>query len=371
MHRGETVQEGSSLWLLGGDLLPNLPETELNMKKLWPLFFVLSLAWTSAGCTRMLAAMGASPPEAEFVTPMVTPLAAFDLSDEIAANYPGVDGSTSALPLQMAIACHHLGVSCEWHEGDFLSPTRRFGPDLNAMLGDGQAERIGAIHHTGTHGAYSRLIAGEAAFILVARAPSVDELQAAQSVGVTLELSPVARDAFVFLVHTENKVENLALEDIRRIYSGAITTWEQVGGRRNPIHTYQRNRNSGSQELMEHLVMRGTPMVESPDMILASMMGPINAISEDTLGIGYSVYFYAEHIFPHQAVKMIAVDGVKPAATTIASGSYPLATEVYAVLRADAAADSPARALLHWLLTDEGQQVVAGSGYVPIRSAVE
>jgi phosphate transport system substrate-binding protein len=117
---------------------------------------------------------------------------------------------------------------------------------------------------------------------------------------------------------------------------------------------------------MEKLVMRGAPMVESPDMILLSMMGPINAISEDPFGIGYSVYFYAGFIYPHERIKMIAIDGVLPTSTNIADRSYPLTTEVYAVLRSDAPQGSMARLLLAWLLTEEGKDAIAASGYVPI-----
>jgi phosphate transport system substrate-binding protein len=200
----------------------------------------------------------------------------------------------------------------------------------------------------------------------VARPPSQDELLAAQLRGVDLEVTPVALDAFVFLVNNENPVEDLTLESVRGIYTGEITQWSELIRTVGEIHTYQRNRNSGSQELMEKLVMHGASMVESPDMILESMMGPINAISEDPLGIGYSVYFYAAFMYPHEMIKMIAIDGVLPTSTNIAARSYPLTTEVYAVIRSDTPQQSMSRLLLGWLLTDEGKEAIAASGYVPI-----
>jgi len=85
------------------------------------------------------------------------------------------------------------------------------------------------------------------------------------------------------------------------------------------------------------------------------------------LGLGYSVYYYANFMFPHQHVKLIDIDGVHPTAENIASGSYPLATEVYVVVREDMAEDSSAVMFRDWLLTDAGQTVVKESGYVPIR----
>ena len=200
----------------------------------------------------------------------------------------------------------------------------------------------------------------------MARAPSEDELQAADDAGITLEVHPVALDAFVFLVNAENPIYDLTLEEIRAIYTGEMTQWSQLGDYEGAIQPYQRNRNSGSQELMESLVMRGRPMIDSPDMMLMSMMGPINAISEDPYGIGYSVYFYATNIFPHEQVKTIAIDGVYPNSENISDHSYPLTTEVYAVVRADTPSQSTARLLLDWLLTEEGQETIAQSGYVPL-----
>jgi len=291
-----------------------------------------------------------------------------DISQITVQNYPRVDGSTSAHPLQIMLACRILRVPCVWYEGDVFDPTRRMIPDPEFIGSAELTERIIGIQHHGTHDGYMNLIHGNADIILVARPPSQDELHAAQLRGVDLEVTPVALDAFVFLVNKENPVEDLTLESIRASYTGEITHWSELGGNGVEIHTYQRNRNSGSQELMEKLVMRGSLMVESTDMILMSMMGPINAISEDPFGIGYSVYFYAAFIYPHERIKMIAIDGVPPTSTNIADRSYPLTTEVFAVIRSDTSEQSMARLFLNWLLTDEGKEAIAASGYVPIQS---
>jgi phosphate transport system substrate-binding protein len=289
-------------------------------------------------------------------------------------SYPSVDGSTSTHPLQVLVACQFLDVPCDWQEPWPFEATRRIGPDLGYEGNPRAVERIFEIRHSGTHGAYVNLIEGETDIILVARLPSEDELQAARDKGVVLDTMAVALDAFVFLVHVDNEVDVLELETIREIYAGGISSWADVmagagqGGEADQeMHPYQRNRNSGSQELMEALVMQGTPMVNAPNMLLESMMGPINAIGSDLLGIGYSVYFYATFINPGEKIKLIGVDGVLPTSETIADRSYPLTTEVYAVIREGAPRKSGAVELCDWLLTREGQTVVERSGYVPVR----
>jgi phosphate transport system substrate-binding protein len=285
----------------------------------------------------------------------------------IVGEYPRVDGSTSAHPLQVLIACTLLDVPCAWTDQSILGPftERRIGPDLFDTLTE-NGETVTSIWHNGTHSAYVKLINKDADFIIVARMPSEDEIRQAGIKAVKLDIRPVALDAFVFLAHVDNPVESLTLDQIRDIYTGEVTEWGELGGM-GQINAYQRNPNSGSQELMEDLVMQGRRMVDAPDMIFPGMMGPINAISSDPQGIGYSVYFYASFMLPDENVKLLGVEGVVPTSETIASREYPLVTEVYAVVRADTAADSSAVMLRDWLLTDEGQETVEESGYVPIR----
>jgi len=280
----------------------------------------------------------------------------------IIRDYPRVDGSTSAHPLQMYVACRLLDVKCDWMEGLFSA--RTIFPNSRSALGEA-VEAVTSIWHNGTHSAYVNLVNKDADLIIVARMPSDDEIREAGRKGVKLDIRPVALDAFVFLAHVDNPVESLTLDQIRGIYTGKTTEWNDLGGM-GGINAYQRNRNSGSQELMDDLVMGGTPMIEAPDMIYESMVGPINAIRDDPLGLGYSVYFYASYMLPDENVKLLGIEGVVPTFETIASQDYSLVTEVYAVVRADMPADNSAVILRDWLLTDSGQEAVEESGYVPI-----
>lgn len=302
---------------------------------------------------------------------VITPSAAYtpgptpDLST-IAQNYPRVDGSTSTHPLQVLTACKLLKVECTWTTPSLLFSTERgIGPDLAASLAK-NGEIVFNIFHTGTHQSYVNLIQNNTDLILVARLPSEDEVKEASQAGVTLDVHPMALDAFVFLAHKDNPVRSLTLEQIRAIYSGKTTEWSALGGT-GEIHAFQRDQNSGSQELMENLVMKGVPMVEASDMIFMGMMGPINAIHDDPLGIGYSVYYYATFMLPDENVKLLGVEGVAPTSETIASREYPLVTEVYAVVRGDMPAGSPAVMLRDWFLTNVGQETIEESGYVRIR----
>ena len=273
-------------------------------------------------------------------------------------NYPRVDGSTSTHPLEVVIAARTLGLAYWWQQ--HFDGTRR--PVL-------ETSELEVVHH-GTHQSYLNLIAGNADLILVARLPSRDELDLAAKRDVALEAQAIALDAFIFLLNARNPVNGLTVEKIQGIYTGRVTNWSELGGLDAEINPYQRNENSGSQELMKRLVMKDLDMIDAPDLILMGMMGPINALTRDREGIGYSVYFFEEFMAPREEIKVCAIDGVLPDPESIAGENYPLTTRVYAVIRTDTGQDSTASRLRNWLSSSQGRTAIKESGYVPVPASV-
>ena len=181
----------------------------------------------------------------------------------------------------------------------------------------------------------------------------------------------IGLDGFVFLVNKENKVDSLTLEQIQKIYTGEITNWSSVGGEDAEIIAYQREANSGSQNLMEKMVMKGLKMKkpENTNLMIGSMSGLIDGIasySNSKNSIGYSIYLYAKEQYIKDNVKFLAINGVKPTDETIANRSYPLTKVVYAVYRKDEAQNSNVKKLVNWLKTEEGKKAVSAGGYVPL-----
>jgi ABC-type phosphate transport system substrate-binding protein len=243
--------------------------------------------------------------------------------------------------------------------------------------------------------------------ILVARKPSRDELATAEKFGFEFDVRPVARDALVFLVHRQNEVNNLSLEQIRSIYLNRRDLpiyWNDFGGKGNSnndnvIHVFERDRNSGSRELLDELVMTDDCLEKAghPDnsilnpllpltpkqrtelrkawdeyrrsrsqIVSHGMMGAFLAIASDTQGISYSVNYYEHFMVGVPQCRVIAVDNVLPSHETIRTKKYPLTADVYVVTLKGIANDSPAAKLRDWLLSEEGQRCVQESGYVPV-----
>lgn len=283
-------------------------------------------------------------------------------------NYPYVDGSTTTIGLQHLIACKLLGYPYGWYDVSaggmmgYLDGAYSIMPSVEPPAG--YWERLGS---TKTHGSFMNVIDGTVDFSITARTMSTSEKEYAIKKGTTLIETPIALDAFIFITHPDNPVKNLSSQQIRDIYTGKITNWNEVGGKDAPINPYRRPQDSGSQELMETLVMKGEQMIDIPNEHNPfSMMGVYHALKEDPNGLCYTVYYYNEFMVRDNIAKMIAVDGVYPNDGTLKDKTYPYTAEVYAVIRSDLASSSMAYKIYELMLTDDGKRIVAESGYVPV-----
>ena len=263
------------------------------------------------------------------------------------AEFPKVDGATAMLPMVGEITKAVLGFT-EAQAQKYL--------DENTQ---GKSAKV-----------YASLINKEKDLIFVSE-PSDDILRQAQNAGVEFDNTGIGLDGFVFLINKNNPVESLTLEQIRDIYTGKITNWKDVGGEDAEIFPYQREQNSGSQNLMEKMVMKGEKMApaKSSDMQIESMSGLIDSVANgdnSRYSIGYSIYLYAKEQYVKDSVKFVKINGVSATDENITNKTYPLTKIVYAVTRKDVPQESSARKLIKWLLTPAGQKVVEAGGYVKL-----
>ncbi|MCL2493363.1 MAG: substrate-binding domain-containing protein [Clostridiales bacterium] len=249
-----------------------------------------------------------------------------------------IDGSTATIPLSEAV--------------------------LKKLYGSSE----GLVQNT-TDIAYWYLINKDKDVIFVTE-PSKEELASAADAGVELEVVPVVKDALVFLANSKNPVKGLTQNQIRDIYTGKITNWREAGGADTAIVPFQRPVGSGSQTLFLSLAMKGAEPMNAPSEIRPStMVGLIDQVANydnKADAIGYSVFYYASEMYQRNEVKLLSIDNVMPTKETIAKGSYPYLTYYYAVFRKDEPKDSSVRALVNWMLSNEGQRVAAAAGYVPL-----
>jgi phosphate transport system substrate-binding protein len=281
-------------------------------------------------------------------------------------NFPRMDGSTSTKPLNALIACKLLGFRYKWMPGVVgewsLWPVQT---DIPEGYSDFFFERIKVFQ---THGAFINLIDNNTDIILTHRTLSPDEQAYAQKVGVTLIETPIALDAFVFVVNSQNPVKSLTVSQVQDIYSGKITNWQQVGGNDEIMNAFTRPRNSGSEEIMRSLVMNGLEIADLPEInAIASMAGVFPEMKYYTNAMCYTFNFYKDVMVKvsDEDVPKIKINGVFPNENTIKNKTYPFVAQVYVAIRSDLDKNSMAYKLYELLQTKAGKKIIAESGYIP------
>jgi len=262
-------------------------------------------------------------------------------------NFPRMDGSTSTAPLAEAVAAVLLGEpreSVAALASDFSRTTQSFRNLANGLCD-----------------------------ILIVSEPAPEVFDELKTMGFEIEMAPIALDALVFVVNSDNPIDSLTHQQLKDIYTGKITNWSKVGGNDIEIVPFQRNAEAGSQVLMEKLVMDGQNMTEAPTQSfmvafgMGEMITAMKGFDGSANAIGYTVFFFAEDMGMAEGLKILAIDGVSPNTETIRSGEYPFLNPYYVVIGANEAENSPARIMWTWLQTSDGQKLVALEGYVSIR----
>ena len=249
----------------------------------------------------------------------------------LTGELPVLDGAAALLPVYASVfSSLYPEDACAFSDGSYTPESR--------------------MQYRNTRGAYQAIVDGDADLIFCAK-PSREQLDYAAGKGVELELVPIGREAFVFLVNEKNPVDNLSQQQIRDIYAGKITNWKQVGGANRLISPLQRNEGSGSQTQFLAF-MNGTTTAHSPFAFLGA-------------SIGFSFRYYVSGITQVEGIKLLEVDGMAPSVENIQSGAYPLTAEFYAVYRKGEENENVQR-ILDFLLSEKGQQIIEQSGYVPL-----
>ncbi len=286
-------------------------------------------------------------------------------------EFPRLDCSTSTQPLSVILTAKVLGFPYKWWQDQAVTQVWYVSIDWDkTSLTVSQRELLEKkLNCSTTHGSYVNLLDNKVDLIITSREISRGEQVYATSKGVKLISRPIGKDGFAFIVNKNSPITSLTVKQIQDIYTGKLLNWKEVGGNDQEIHPYIRNANSGSQEKMEMMVMKGLTIVGKPGMQTGTMAGPFYEIRRDVNGIAYTPFYYYNIMMREQDyAKTIGVEGIHPNKETINSGAYPFVSEIYASIRSDVPHDSFTYKLFEYLTQSGAQSIVEESGYVPLSS---
>ena len=262
----------------------------------------------------------------------------FEDGDEL----PVLDGAAALVPVYASVIDNCYPEGCVTYEGGKFSDDNYYGENF---------ANDSVMQYQNTIRGFDALVDGTVDLFFTAH-PSAEQMRSAEEKGVELEIVPVGMEAFVFFVNKNNPVDGLTAEQIRAIYRGKITNWNEVGGVFKLINPLTRIKGSGSQTMMEKFMEGDMLTSRNPLSILGG-------------SIGYSFRYYLAGMVADDNVKMLAVDGIYPSVENIKNGTYPISMYFYVMYRKDNR-NGNVRKLVDWLLSEEGQTLIEACGYAGI-----
>jgi phosphate transport system substrate-binding protein len=180
------------------------------------------------------------------------------------------------------------------------------------------------------------------------------ELSAAEK-GTGIDEHLIAIDGIAAIVNAANPLSNLTIEQIRDIYTGAVTDWSQVGGKAGKIAVVSREPGSGTRSAFEELVkfqdklVKGAIEFDGTGAVIAEISRNPEAIGYISLG---SV---------NSSVKPLNVGGIAATTANVINSSYKISRPFLLLTKRGKSLNPETKAFLDWILTPPGQALVKTS----------
>ena len=174
-----------------------------------------------------------------------------------------------------------------------------------------------------------------------------------------LDATVVELDGIALVVNPANKLEDISLEDLAKVYSGEITNWKELGGDDKSIVVIGREDGSGTRDGFESIVMGDKKPKYAQE--LESTGSVINAVATTDGAIGYASLANVD-----ETVKALKIGGVEATEENVKSGAYEVQRPfICATLKGSD--NKLVKAYLDFILSEEGQALVLAQGAVPVK----
>ncbi|MCL6415751.1 substrate-binding domain-containing protein [Aestuariirhabdus sp. Z084] len=173
----------------------------------------------------------------------------------------------------------------------------------------------------------------------------------------------VALDGLAIVVHPENPIGSLNLEQVAQIFAGNITNWTELEGPDLPISLYARDDLSGTWDTFKSLVLAKRYKLSEKARRFESNQELSNLVSQDPGAIGFVSLNTIAPSKPLAIAASATSPAMLPEPIRVATEDYPLARRLYLYLP-EKATNPQARSFVDFALGDAGQQIVASTGYM-------
>lgn len=173
----------------------------------------------------------------------------------------------------------------------------------------------------------------------------------------------VAWDGIAIVVHKDIPIKNITIQQLKDIYTGKITRWNQIDPNlpARDIVAFSRNTASGTFEVFKEKVLGDEKM--SPRVrMLESSMAELETVAKTPFSIAY---FGVGYVDPNQ-VKVLTVNGISPSKQNILAGKYPLSRPLFVFVDVTNGwpEEGPVAEYLKFIMSKKGQELVEKAGFV-------
>lgn len=240
----------------------------------------------------------------------------------------------------------------------------------------------------GSSNGIKMLLGNQLAFSQSSRAIKPEENKQAEQLGFKLKAIPVAIDGIAIAVNPSLNISGLTVTQLKDIYTGKVTNWEQLGGPKLPITPYSRRlEDSGTIEFFEENVLTGEKFSNNVQFIPTTTQ----ALKELAKNPGGIYYASAPEIIGQCTVKPLPLGWETEKMVVpykepyiplekcpqqrnqlntdmFQSGEYPITRRLFVIIKQNGETDEQAgEAYANLMLTDQGQELIAKAGFVRLR----
>ncbi len=213
------------------------------------------------------------------------------------------------------------------------------------------------------------LINGTTAIANSSRSMSTDELAQAKKNNVEPVPIVFAFDGVAAVVHEDNPVRELTMEQVGKIFAGEITNWQEVGGNDTAVTLFGRQPTSGTFVFFRDMVVGEDYSPHMNQMPGTSAI--LEAVAQDPGGVGYAAIGYVKGAAGIAAISIAAQEGdifVSPLDDEkVFSGDYVLTRPLFQYLNGNPTGFL--KDFIEFELSEAGQQIVVAEGFLPVTPA--
>ena len=231
----------------------------------------------------------------------------------------------------------------------------------------GGGEDIVTLRAEGTATAFTALADATADIGMASRAIKDSEAQTLATKGTPDMRSPATEhvlglDGIAVIVQANNPVHELDAAQLKKAFSGQVSTWKDVGGTGGGIHLYARDDRSGTYDTFKSLVL-GDAKLPPGAARFESSEALADAVAADPDALGFTSVSTVRNARA-LALKQAGGAAMYPSSFTVSTEGYFLSRRLY--LYSLLSASPTAQQFVFFALSSDGQKVVRDAGFVDL-----